>query len=557
MQQPEGNTNKQSGQQGGTAGQAGRPAQDGQLIQGGQPARNEPARSEPVRNGQPGLDMRRNWRHPVKYVPVFDYDRCSRCGLCARACTWGEIRLSPEKVVDGKPVLKPYANRSSCGACHYCERQCPEEAITIIETPFTSSHNYWRSDQKNLWRQADPGSPGHVLLISTGADSNLISYFDRLMFDACQVTNPAIDPLREPMELRTFLGRRDLSGRSYPPLLEAETPILFSAMSFGSVNLKVQQAVARAARELGTMWNTGEGGLHESLYDFGNRTIVQVASGRFGVNPRFFENSAAVEIKIGQGAKPGIGGHLPGEKVTGEISQTRMIPEGSDALSPAPHHDIYSIEDLRQLIYAIKEITRYTKPVSVKVSAVHNIAPIVAGIARAGADIIAIDGFRGGTGAAPRRIRQSMGIPIEVAISAADLRLRQERIRDQVSLIAAGGIRNSADVLRAICLGADAVYLGTAVLVALGCGLCQRCYASKCAYGITTNRPDLAGRIDVDCAIEALVNLVQAWSDEIKELMGGMGINTIGSLVGNRERLRGIHLTTEELRALGVKQAGE
>ncbi len=503
------------------------------------------------------LDMLKNWKRPVKYMPVFDYDRCTRCGLCAAACTWGEIRLIPEKVEDGKPVSIPVANRSSCGACHYCERQCPEEAITIVDTPFVSSHRYWRGDQKNLWRQVDPNKPGHVLLISTGSDSELISYFDRLMFDACQVTNPPIDPLREPIELRTYLGRRDFGGNTKSTLLETRTPILFSAMSYGSINLRVQIAEAKAARTLGTFWNTGEGGLHKKLNDYSDNTIVQVASGRFGVNPRFFRNCSAVEIKIGQGAKPGIGGHLPGEKVTEEISRTRMIPQGSDALSPAPHHDIYSIEDLRQLIYAIKETTGYKKPVLVKVSAVHNIAPIVSGIARAGADIIAIDGFRGGTGAAPRRIRQSMGIPIEVAISAADRRLREEKIRHEVSLIAAGGIRNSADVLKAICLGADAVYIGTAVLVALGCGLCQRCYASKCSYGITTNRADLAGRIDIDIASQALVGLIRAWSDEIKELMGGMGINTIGSLVGNRERLRGVHLTSEELDVLGVKQAGK
>ncbi len=504
----------------------------------------------------PQLDMRANWKWPVKYMPVFDYDRCTRCGLCAKACTWGEIRLVVESVEDGKPVTKPVANRSSCGACHYCERQCPEEAIAIVDTPFVSSHRYWRGDQKNLWRQVDPNHTGHVLLTSTGSDSEQMSYFDRLMFDACQVTNPPIDPLREPMELRTFLGRKDFTGETAPPLLMLERPILFSAMSFGSINLRVQIAEARAAQRLGTFWNTGEGGLHKDLNRYNANTIVQVASGRFGVNPRFFKNCSAVEIKIGQGAKPGIGGHLPGEKVTGAISRTRMIPEGSDALSPAPHHDIYSIEDLRQLIFAIKETTRYEKPVSVKVSAVHNVAPIVSGIARAGADIIAIDGFRGGTGAAPRRIRQSMGIPIELAISAADRRLQEERIRDRVSLIAAGGIRNSADVLKAICLGADAVYLGTAVLVALGCGLCQRCYASRCSYGITTNRTDLAPRIDIDLATEALVNLVTAWSDEIKELMGGMGINTVGSLVGNRERLRGIHLTRDEMEALGVKQAG-
>jgi len=510
---------------------------------------------------QKKLDMKNNWRRPVKFMPSFDYDRCSRCGLCAEACTWGEIKLIAEGVDEnGQPVKKPVANRLSCGGCHYCERQCPQNAITIIETPFVSSHKYWRDDQENLWRQVDPNKTGHILLISNGSDSQLISYFDHLMFDACQVTNPPIDPLREPIELRTFLGRKNsndiLENESSNPLLELNIPIMFSAMSFGSINLNVQIAEAKAAQYVGTYWNTGEGGLHKKLDKYSSNTIVQVASGRFGVNPRFFKNSAAVEIKIGQGAKPGVGGHLPGEKVTEEISKTRMVPERADALSPAPHHDIYSIEDLRQLIFAIKETTHYEKPVSVKVSAVHNIAHIVAGIARAGADIIAIDGFRGGTGAAPRRVRQSMGIPIELAISAADKRLREEGIRDQVSLVAAGGIRNSADVLKAICLGADAVYIGTAVLVALGCGLCQRCYAGKCAYGIATNRPDLAERINIDVATEALTNLMLAWSDEIKELMGGMGINTIGSLVGNRERLRSVNLTTQEMEVLGVKQAG-
>ncbi len=372
--------------------------------------------TQPKKRGEFVPDAARNWKRSPRFMPLFDLARCIRCGVCAAACTWGEIRLVPERMENGMVLCVPVANRSSCGACHYCERQCPEEAITIAETPFASTHDYWRRDQENIWRQVDPNHPGHILLVSTGADSDQICYFDHLMFDACQVTNPPIDPLREPIELRTYLGRRDFSEGTLwgsggaasgapgseaagqgaagplPPLLKLETPILFSAMSFGSINLRVQVAEARAAASLGTFWNTGEGGLHRELYDFEANTIVQVASGRFGVSPAFFEHCSAVEIKIGQGAKPGIGGHLPGEKVTGEISMTRMIPEGSDALSPAPHHDIYSIEDLRQLIYAIKETTEYRKPVSVKVSAVHNIAPIVSGIARAGADIIAIDG---------------------------------------------------------------------------------------------------------------------------------------------------------------------
>jgi glutamate synthase domain-containing protein 2 len=284
---------------------------------------------------------------------------------------------------------------------------------------------------------------------------------------------------------------------------------------------------------------------------------VQVASGRFGVNQEYLENSAAVEIKIGQGAKPGIGGHLPGKKVGEEVSKTRMIPLGSDAISPAPHHDIYSIEDLRQLIFAIKEATEYKKPVLVKIAAVHNVAAIASGIVRAGADIIVIDGFRAGTGAAPTRIRDNVGIPIELAIASVDERLKEEGIRKHVSIIASGGIRNSSDVVKAIALGADAVAIATAALIAMGCHMCQKCYTGKCNWGITTQDPELTKRLDPDKASQRLLNLLRAWSLEIKEMLGGMGINAIESLKGNRLMLRGVGLNETELKILGISHAGQ
>ncbi len=234
-----------------------------------------------------------------------------------------------------------------------------------------------------------------------------------------------------------------------------------------------------------------------------------------------------------------------------------MIPIGTDALSPAPQHDIYSIEDLKQLIFAIKEATNYEKPVSVKIAAVHNSAAIASGIVRAGADIVAIDGFRGGTGAAPTMIRNNVGIPIELALASVDQRLRDEGIRNQASIIAAGGFRNSADVVKAIALGADAVYIATPALIAVGCTMCQKCYTGKCPWGITTNDPYLAKRLNPDIATEQLINLLRAWSREIKEFMGAMGINAIESLRGNRERLRGVNLTERELGILGIKHAGE
>jgi len=503
--------------------------------------------------------MQNNWKIIPAFHPAFDLQRCdfaNGCNICAHECSFGEIALKPVTGKDGSVQYQPWANLTACNACQRCVKMCPHNAIHIVSEPMPTSHGYWTSDYvANIWRQA--GQKGGVILVGTGATGPQRRYFDHLMFDACQVTNPSIDPLREPMEIRRYLGRKPTRfGEVMGPQIKLEVPVMFGAMSFGAVNLRVQEAEARATQVAGTCWNTGEGGFHVKLRPYGRNTIVQVASGRFGVTEDYLKSAVAVEIKIGQGAKPGIGGHLPGEKVSADVSRTRMIPEGTDALSPAPHHDIYSIEDLRQLIYAIKEATDYQVPVSVKIAAVHNVAAIVTGIATAGADIIAIDGFRGGTGATPLQIRQNTGIPIELAIAAADQRLREEGIRDSVSLVASGGIQCSSDVLKAICLGADAVYIGTPVLIALGCGVCQRCFSGKCPYGLTTNRPGLAERVDVDMATEALVNLLHAWAEEIKELMGSMGISALEALRGNRDRLRGVALTDAELQILGVKHAG-
>lgn len=498
---------------------------------------------------------------PTDFILERDEERCIACQVCVRMCS-NDVHtydLETDSVS---------SNSSNCVGCHFCETLCPTQAITVRwhSPEFRPNANWDSRVIKSITKQAETGG---VLLTGMGCDRPYPIYWDHILLNASQVTNPSIDPLREPMELRTFIGRKpdrlkiDFSTdpprlkTRLSPQLKLETPILFSAMSYGSISLNACKSLARAASEFGTLYNTGEGGLHKQLYDYSSSTIVQVASGRFGVHKEYLEKGAAMEIKIGQGAKPGIGGHLPGEKVSDEISSTRMIPEGSDALSPAPHHDIYSIEDLRQLIYALKEATRYEKPVGVKIAAVHNVAPIASGIVRAGADFVAIDGLRGGTGAAPTVIRDNVGIPIELAIAGVDSRLREEGIRNQTSIIAAGGFRSSADVIKAIALGADAVYIGTAALVALGCSLCQKCYTGKCNWGIATQDPYLTKRLNPDIGARRLVNLLRAWSLEIKEMLGGMGINAIESLRGNREQLRGIGLSDTDLRLLGIKPAGE
>ena len=192
-----------------------------------------------------------------------------------------------------------------------------------------------------------------------------------------------------------------------------------------------------------------------------------------------------------------------------------------------------------------------------KVAAVHNIAPIASGIARSGADIIEIDGFKGGTGAAPVRIRDNVGIPIELALAAVDERLRDENIRSQVSIIVSGSIQNSADVAKAIALGADAVSIGTAALMALGCHLCAACHTGKCCWGIATQNESLVSRLDPEEGSRRLVNLVRAWTRELEEIMGGMGINSIEALRGNRAALRGVGLNEKELEVLKIKHAGE
>ncbi|MDD1719062.1 MAG: 4Fe-4S binding protein, partial [Methanoregulaceae archaeon] len=380
---------------------------------------------------------------PVRYQIGVDPDQCMVCGRCVENCPYKVFRLHEDRIK---------VNSRQCVACHRCIAMCPRDAISLTEHPVDyRSHPLWtRETREAIYNQARTGK---IILSGMGNARPYPVIFDQLVLDACQVTNPSIDPLREPMELRTHIGKKpsqlEFTGEgddvelvtTITPNLQIETPIMIGHMSYGAISLNAQLSLAKAATAVGTYMGTGEGGLHEALYPYQNHMVVQVASGRFGVDINYLERGAAIEIKIGQGAKPGIGGHLPGEKVDASVSGTRMIPVGSDAISPAPHHDIYSIEDLKQLVRSLKEATEWKKPVFVKIAAVHNSAAIAAGIARSSADAVILDGFRGGTGAAPRVFRDHVGIPVEAAVASVDAKLRSQGIRNEVSIIASGGIR--------------------------------------------------------------------------------------------------------------------
>ena len=223
------------------------------------------------------------------------------------------------------------ADDSKCVNCHRCVVLCPTNALKIIKSDhtFKDNANWTGAEINSVYRQAGTGG---VLLSSMGNPNPFPVYWDKILINASQVTNPSIDPLREPMETRTYLGQkpqgitRDEQGNivnNMGPQLKLSVPIMFSAMSYGSISYNAHESLARAAQELGIYYNTGEGGLHEDFYQYGPNTIVQVASGRFGVHKEYLEAGAAIEIKMGQGAKPGIGGHLPGAKIV-EIGRAHV-----------------------------------------------------------------------------------------------------------------------------------------------------------------------------------------------------------------------------------------
>jgi glutamate synthase domain-containing protein 2/glutamate synthase domain-containing protein 3 len=272
-----------------------------------------------------------------------------------------------------------------------------------------------------------------------------------------------------------------------------------AAMSHGSLHRTAHRAIAAAFNELGSRSNCGEGGEDTrrnrgGVWEHCRSRIRQVASARFGVDAAYLVNADELEIKIGQGAKPGEGGHLPAEKVTAEIAAIRKTRAGVSLISPPPHHDIYSIEDLAQLIYSLRAVNPQAR-ICVKCPAVSDLGTIAVGVAKAGADVIAISGFEGGTGAANSSSIEHAGLPLELGLSDAHQALVVNGLRTSVKLRADGGIKTGADATKLIALGADEVSLGTALMIAEQCIYCHGCSKGNCPAGITTSDDQVSRRL--------------------------------------------------------------
>ncbi|AAT44048.1 FMN-binding glutamate synthase family protein [Picrophilus oshimae] len=330
--------------------------------------------------------------------------------------------------------------------------------------------------------------------------------------------------------------------------LKMSVPLYLGDMSYGALSGNPNIAIANAAEKTETMAGTGEGGLLPELYDK-KRIFVQWASARFGVTLDTLNRGSAVVIKIGQGAKPGIGGHLPGIKVTGPISTTRKIPEGLDAISPAPHHDIYSIEDIAQRIESLKIATK--KPVFVKVAATNYIPYIAAGIARSGGDGIIIDGHGAGTGATPLVIRNNFGIPVELAVASAHKMLLKDGNRRKFKIIAAGRVSNSTDAAKLMALGADVVSMGTGVLIAMGCIMVKKCNLGFCPVALTS-KIDGKRVFDESYGTDNLIRFINGFTKELSLIVKRLGLRSIRDLTGRSDLLYSDGISEKDLDILSI-----
>jgi glutamate synthase (NADPH/NADH) large chain len=324
-----------------------------------------------------------------------------------------------------------------------------------------------------------------------------------------------------------------------------------AGMSLGSLSPEAHEALAIAMNRLGARSNCGEGG--EDSARFGtekNSRIKQVASGRFGVTPEYLVNAEVLQIKIAQGAKPGEGGQLPGHKVNDMIARLRFARPGVGLISPPPHHDIYSIEDLAQLIYDLKQVNPQAL-VSVKLVAEPGIGTVAAGVAKAYADLITISGYDGGTGASPLSSIKYAGTPWELGLAETHQTLRANELRHRVRLQTDGGLKTGLDVMKAAIIGAESFGFGTAPLVALGCKYLRICHLNNCATGVATQHNVLRTKYFVGLP-EMVMNYFRFVAQECREIMAASGVRTLAEIIGQTGLLRPIPGETAKQRKLDL-----
>ncbi|MGD0922539.1 MAG: FMN-binding glutamate synthase family protein [Terriglobia bacterium] len=328
-----------------------------------------------------------------------------------------------------------------------------------------------------------------------------------------------------------------LNRRPYDRHIEIPIPFYGGGMSFGSISEQVMCARAKAAQAWKTFTCTGEGGYPESLVAYKDHVITQVATGMFGVREERIQYAPIVEFKYAQGAKPGLGGHLLGDKVTATVATMRESVPWVSLFSPFPFHSVYSVEDHKKHVDWIKTINPEAL-VSVKVSTPTDIDMVAVGSYYAGAHIIHIDGSYGGTGAAPEIAKKTIAMPIEFAIPKVHRYLLAEGIRHEVVMMASGGIRTAYDIAKAIALGADGAVLGTTELVALGCTRCSNCERGRgCPFGLTTTDPELSQLVETDWGAERLSKLFQSFQLQLADILRRLGLTSIRELVGRTDLL--------------------